>query len=281
VSRGGLLALAALVAPAVPAEAQDMGAMPGMQTPAAPAPPQTAGPPPAEDHAADRYYDPAAMARARDVLAMEHGGMSVSKLTLNFAEFQAGHGGGWRWNAEGWQGGDLNRLVIRSEGDGAREGGLDAAEVQALWSRAVSPYADLQLGLRQDVATAARTYATAGIETLLPYWIQAEGALFLSQKGELLARAEAAYDLRLTQRLVLQPRAELNFAARDTAETRTGRGLSTAELALRLRYEIRRDLAPYIGLAWDRSVGRTADFVRAAGEQPDRAGFIVGLSAWF
>ena len=98
---------------------------------------------------------------------------------------------------------------------------------------------------------------------------------------ELLARAEGTYDLRLFQRVVLQPRAELNFAAQDTPETRTGSGLSNAELGLRLRYEIRREFAPYIGVSWDRRLGKTADYVRAAGESPHATTFVVVLRTWF
>jgi copper resistance protein B len=108
-----------------------------------------------------------------------------------------------------------------------------------------------------------------------------EAAVFLSTKGEFLARVEGTYDFRLTQRVVLQPRAELNFAAQDTPQTRTGSGLSDAELGLRLRYEIRRELAPYIGVSYDRRVGRTADYVQAAGEDPGSVNFVVGLRSWF
>jgi len=115
----------------------------------------------------------------------------------------------------------------------------------------------------------------------MPYWFDVEGAVFLSTKGEVLVRVEGTYDLRLTQRLVLQPRAELNFAAQDTAETRTGSGLSNAELGLRLRYEIRREFAPYIGVSFDRRFGGTADYARVAGEDVKATSFVVGVRAWF
>jgi copper resistance protein B len=108
-----------------------------------------------------------------------------------------------------------------------------------------------------------------------------QGALFLSDRGELLARAEGTYDLRLTQRLILQPRAELNFAAQDVREIGLGSGLTKAELGLRLRYEIRRAFAPYIGVSYDRRYGRTADLARAAGEGVGGARFVAGVRAWF
>jgi copper resistance protein B len=202
-------------------------------------------------------------------------------VMANLAEYQARNGGGYRWEGEGWIGGDINRFVVKSEGEGSRRDGLDAAEAQALYSHAIGPYFDLQAGVRQDFAPRARTYATVGFQGLAPYWFDVSGALFLSTEGELLGRVEGAYDLRLTQRLILQPRAALNFAAQDTAETRTGSGLSNAELGLRLRYESRREFAPYIGVSWDRKLGRTADFARVRGDDVGGASFVAGVRAFF
>jgi copper resistance protein B len=280
-------------APAAPA----MADMPGMKgTPAAdakpaadagapvepePEIPDTPPPPPAKDHAADRYYDPAIMAAARVQLRQEHGGTGFSMVMANLAEYQARAGGGYRWDGQGWVGGDLNRFVVKSEGEGSGRDGLDTAELQGLSSHAIGPYFDLQAGVRQDVAPRARTYATVGFQGLAPYWFDVAGALFLSTQGQLLGRLESTYDLRLTQRLILQPRAELNFAAQNSAETRTGSGLSNAELGLRLRYEITREFAPYIGVSWDRKVGKTADYARARGDDVGGASFVAGIRAWF
>ena len=291
-----ILALAVLWA--TPAAAQQMEDMPGM--PAAPkpapaaiadapanAPPVTAretDPPPSPaDFAAERFYDPATMARARAVLRAEHGGMVTSKIMTNLFEYQGRSGGdGYRWDAEAWFGGDIDRLVVKTEGEGAFRRGVDAAEVQALWSRAIARYTDLQVGVRQDFAPGpARTYATLGAATILPYWIEANGAIFVSDKGEVLGRLEGLYDLRFTQRLILQPRAELNFAAQDAPETRIGSGLSKAELGLRLRYEVHRAFAPYVGVSYERSLAKTADYARAAGRDVDDVSFVAGLRAWF
>jgi copper resistance protein B len=266
---------------AAPAQGPGMAGM-AMPAPAEPAIPDTPPPAAAKDHLADRYYDPAAMAASRHMMRMEMGGTSFSKVMINLGEYQTGaKGDGYRWDGQAWFGGDLNRFVLRSEGEGSVKDGLDSGEVQALYSRAVGRYADLQTGVRQDFAPVGRTYLTIGAQSLFPFWFDLEGALFLSTKGELLARAEGTYDFRLTQRLVLQPRAELNFAAQDTRETRTGSGLSNAELGLRLRYEIRREFAPYIGVSYDRRLGRTADYVRAAGEDPKSTTFVVGIRTWF
>lgn len=239
-------------------------------------------PPPAPtEHAADAFYDPARMAAARALLSEEHGGARYSMVMSNLAEYQARRGGdGYRWEGAAFWGGDTNRFVLKSEGEGSFKDGVDAAEVQGLYSRAIGRYFDLQAGVRQDFPK-NRTYLTIGTEGLMPYWFDVSAAAFLSTKGEVLGRIEGTYDLRLTQRFVLQPRAELNFAAQDTAETRTGSGLSNAELGLRLRYEIRREFAPYIGVSVDRRFGRTADYARTAGEDVRSTAVVVGLRAWF
>jgi copper resistance protein B len=270
------------------------GAMAGMAMPmgadgqmamGAPALPEVQTPPPPvpTDYAADKSYDRAAMAAARALVHNEHGGESYSVVMANLLEYQGkAGGGGYRWEGEAWFGGDFNRFVVKSEGDGSRRDGLEAAEVQALYSRAIGPYFNLQAGVRQDFSpTPMRTYATVGVEGLVPYWFDVQGAVFVSNKGEVLGRAEGTYDLRLTQRLILQPRAELNFAAQDVREIGIGSGLTNAELGLRLRYEIRRDFAPYIGVSFDRKYGRTADFARAAGRDPGGTTFVAGLRAWF
>jgi copper resistance protein B len=258
---------------------QDMAAMPGMGEPENP---NTPPPPAPTDHAADQDYDPSAMAAARATLRQEHGGENNSRVMANLAEYQTGPGGGgYRWDGQAYFGGDTNGLLFTSEGDGSRRDGLGSAELQALYSRAITPYFDLHAGVRQDFAPRGRTYATVGFQGLAPYWFDIQGALFLSTEGELLGRLEGDYDLRLTQRLILQPRAELNFAAQNTLATQTGSGLSNAELGLRLRYEISREFAPYIGISYDRKTGMTADFARNRGEDVGGASFVAGVRAWF
>ncbi|MDB5448625.1 MAG: Copper resistance protein CopB [Phenylobacterium sp.] len=267
-------------APGAAPAGQGMAGMAMPEQPEAPIP--EAPPPPApRDHAADRDYDPASMAASRRVLRMEHGGGTAYQVMANIAEYQAGSGGGYRWEGQAWYGGAINRFVATSEGEGTRRDGLDSAELQALYSRAVSPYFDLQAGVRQDFAPHARTYLTVGTQGLVPYWFDVAAAVFVSTKGEVLGRIEGSYDLRLFQRVVLQPRAELNFAAHDSRATRTGSGLSDAALDLRLRYEIRPEFAPYIGVSYQRRFGRTADYARLAGESPESTNFVVGLRAWF
>jgi copper resistance protein B len=245
--------------------------------------PSAPAPPPPSDHAADRYYDPAAMAAARRALAQEHGGETYSMVMANILERQVRSGAdGYRWEGQASVGGDLDRLVIKTEGEGDDRRGVAAAEVQGLYSRAVGPYFNLQAGVRQDLRpTPMRTYATLGVEGLAPYWLEVEAALFLSTRGEVLARGEATYDLRLTQRLILQPRVEVNLAAQDVRATGVGSGLSNAELGLRLRYAATRTFAPYLGVSYDRRFGRTATFARQVGDGRAETSFVAGIRTWF
>ncbi|MGE7206769.1 copper resistance protein B [Sphingomonas sp. NPDC019816] len=249
------------------------GAMPGMAM--ADAPVGDVPPPPTPTiRAADRFYDPAAMAAADARMRQEHGGMRFSQIVFNLAEIKIRDGrDGYRWDGEGWFGGDIHRLVIKTEGEGRLGGRIGAAEVQALYARAIDPYWNLQAGVRQDVgAGTRRTYAVVGIEGLAPYWFDVEGALFLSDRGELTGRAEAWVDQRLTQRAILQPRIEVNLAAQDVPEQRIAAGMSSIELGLRLRYEIAREFAPYVGVNWERRYGPA----RGGG-----AALALGIRTWF
>jgi copper resistance protein B len=235
------------------------------------------------DHYADRIFAAGEMAQARSAMMRDSGGQTVHQLLFNLAELQTLQGrGGYRWNGEGFIGGDVDRLWLKSEGEGTFHQGVNSAEVQALFSHAIGPYYNLQIGVRQDIRPKpGRTYATVGVEGLSPYAFETEGALFLSDKGDLLGRLEAWHDARITQRLVLQPRIELNLSAQDVAADRYGAGLVDAELGLRLRYEVRRALAPYLGVSWERKTGRTADYARADGQGPGQVSFVTGLRSWF
>lgn len=274
-------------AQADPHAGHDMSAMPGPMThgeggtslPAGDAPAPTAP----EPNYADRVYSPQEMAAARRQLRAEHGGGLFYQVNFDLAEVQIRDGrDGYRWNGEAWFGGDINRLTIKTEGEGDFGRSLGDAEIQALYSRAIGPYFNLQAGVRYDFKpNPSRTYATVGFEGLAPYWFDVEGALFLSDKGDVLARLEGYYDQRITQRLILQPRAELNFAAQDVPENDIGSGLSDAELGLRLRYEIKREFAPYVGVSWERKFGDSGRFARAEGEDVEATSLVVGIRSWF
>jgi len=273
-------------------DVQGMAGMPGMSgaamggmaqagtaLPAGNAPP----PPVPTDHAADRVYGADAMMMGRHHLQHHHGGGDFYQVMFNLAEYQFRNGrDGYRWDGQAWYGGDINRLFVKTEGEGTLRRGVDSAEVQALYSHAIGPYFNLQAGVRQDLGPSPkRTYATVGIEGLATGQFEVSAAAFLSNKGELLGRLEGYYDQRVTQRLILQPRVELNVAAQDVPGNRIGSGLSNAELGLRLRYEIRREFAPYVGVSWDRKVGDTARFARAAGEDATARSIVAGARVWF
>lgn len=244
----------------------------------------TASPPaPPSDHAADLIWGPDAMKGSRAALRTEQGGQTFYMVLFNLAEYQARGGrDGYRWDGEAWYGGDINRFVAKTEGEGTFGNGVESAEVQALYSRTIGPYWNLQGGIRYDFRpNPSRTYATFGIEGLAPNMFDLEAAAFLSDKGDVLARIEGYYDQRLTQRFILQPRAEFNLAAQDVPRDGYGLGLIDAELGLRLRYEVRREFAPYVGISWERQFGDTARFSRARGEGTGGFSFVAGVRTWF
>jgi copper resistance protein B len=241
-------------------------------------------PPPAiiRDSAADSFYDSAPMSRARGILNDEHGGEPNSKVMGNVLEYtNADDDDGYRWDVEAWYGGDVHRMVLKTEGKGFQQGGVELAETQALYSRAVGRYTDVQAGVRFDLEPRGRAYATIAIESLLPYWFEVEAAFFVSDRGDAFGRLEGTYDLRLTQRLILQPRVEMELAAQDVPDAHIGSGMSSAEVGLRLRFDIRREFAPYIGVNFEKSFGQTADLARVAGEDSENTSFVIGLRAWF
>jgi copper resistance protein B len=240
-------------------------------------------PVPPEDHAADALFDPADMAAARRLLRRENGGVPVSFVSFDLAEVQIRKGReGYRWEGESWFGGDIDRLTLKYEGEGAFGGSVDDAEFQALWSHAISPYWNLQAGLRQDIRPSpSRSYVALGMEGMAPYWFELAGTAFISNKGDVHARIEGYYDQRITQSLILQPRIEANFALQDVPELRIGSGLVDFEAGLRLRYEIQREFAPYIGVEWQTKAGGTARYARAAGEDTSSVNIVAGIRIWF
>jgi len=251
----------------------------GTDLPAGEAP----APAPPGDWYADRLYPKAAMDHARHAMMLESGGQATGLVSFNLAEYQARKGrDGFRWEGEGWYGGDIDRLTVKSEGEAVFGEGVESAELQFLYSRAIGPYFNAQAGFRQDLGQGPdRTYATVGFEGLAPYWFEVEGALFLSDRGDALGRIEGYYDQRITQKLILQPMAEVNFALQDVPESGIGSGLSDVELGLRLRYEVVKEFAPYVGVEWARKIGDTARFARADGDDADSVSLVAGVKTWF
>lgn len=256
----------------------DHGAM-QMPMPDAP-PPPAAGFGPAR--AADAIWGADAMRPSRAQLSSAHGGQALFWFMADRSEYRVREGrDGYLWDLQGFYGGDIDKFWFKSEGEGSFGEAIEAAEVQALWSHAIGPSFDLQAGVRQDVAPRDRTYAVAGVQGLAPYLFELDLAAFLSDQGDLTARLEGELDQRITQRLILQPRAEIELAAQDVPELGIGAGIDTIELGLRLRYEFAREFAPYIGVEQEWKIGQSADYARANGEDPGVTNYVAGVRFWF
>ncbi len=247
--------------------------------------PESAVPPRAlqgPQHAADAVWGAEAMAPAREANRATHGGMKTGMVMVERLEARIAEGhDAFVWDAQAWYGGDLDKMWLKTEGEGEFGGAVEDAEIQALWSHAIGPFFDLQAGARLDLEPETRSHLVLGVQGLAPYMFHVDGAVFLSDRGDIAARLEGEYDQKITQRLILQPRAELELAVQDVPERGIGGGLTTFETGLRLRYEIAREFAPYIGVGYEAKLGETADIARAAGEDPDGFALLLGVRAWF
>lgn len=251
----------------------DMGVTPMSQ------PPQTRSGPP---NAADAVWGAEAMQDSRAALYDEHGNMSLFWFQGDRLEYRAREGNdSYLWDVQGYYGNDTDKFWFKSEGEGSFGEAIEQAELQALWSRAIGPFFDLQAGVRQDFHGPDRTHLVIGAQGVAPYFLEVDLATFLSNKGDLTGRIEGEYDHRLTQKLILQPRAEINFSAQDIPELEIGSGIDSIEAGLRLRYEITPEFGPYVGIEQEWKVGRSRDFAIADGEDPSITNFVVGLRFWF
>lgn len=253
---------------------------PATQPPEAPPPPAALlGP----ENAADTVYDPARMAASREELRREHGDLPAYRFFIERAETRIRDGrDGYLVDAQAWYGGDIDKVWFKGEVEGAWGQSPEDAEIQALWSHAIDPWFDLQTGVRYDPRPGPdRAHLVLGVQGLAPYWWEVDAALFLSNKGEITARAEAEYDLRITQKLILQPRGELDFSLQNIREIGIGAGLSQAAVGVRLRYQVSPLVAPYLGLEYERAFGNTADFRRAEDEEVGGWNLLAGMRMWF
>lgn len=191
-----------------------------------------------------------------------------------------------RYDGKSWIGGDYTRIWFKAEGEHSTEGAGGETELQALYSRLIAPFWELQAGVRVDALYGeagddARALLAVGLEGLAPWWFEVEPFAFVSQDGDVSARLEASYELLLTQRLIAEPRVEIDAAFQDVPEFGIRSGLNGTELELRLRYEVVRELAPYVGVSWARLAGRTADLARERGKPVSDASWVVGLRMWY
>ena len=196
-------------------------------------------------------------------------------------EWQGMGNGGVTFENTSWLGGDINRVWFRIDGE-SEDGGLERASVDALWGHSVSRWWDLVAGVRQDFRPGdPQTWAAVGVQGLAPQWFEVEVTGYIGAGGRTAARLEIEYELLLTNRVMLQPLFEMDLYGKRDLERGVGSGLSSIETGLRLRYEIRRELAPYVGVTWERKMFGTADLARQIGEDAGRARVAFGLRTWF
>ncbi|MBV1916674.1 MAG: copper resistance protein B [Sphingomonadaceae bacterium] len=232
-------------------------------------------------NAADSIWGAEAMRESRAALLRDVGGMQTGQILVERLEARLGRNDVFLWDVQARYGGDIDKVMIKSEGEGEAGADLESGEVQLLWSHAIGPYFDLQSGIRQDLQDRGATHAAIGIQGLAPYMIHIAASAFVSHRGNLTARIEAEYDQRLTQRLILQPRVEVNLSAQDVPQTALGSGLTSLEAGLRLRFAISPQFAPYIGYGYELRTGETARLERAAGEKTEAHSFLAGIRTWF
>jgi copper resistance protein B len=203
-------------------------------------------------------------------------------VLLDRLEWQNASGGrASAWDLEAWAGRDGGRLLFRAEGE-REDGDTEENRLELLWWRPITSRWNLVAGLRQELEPETpRTYAGVGLTGLAPGWVEVTATAWYGERGQVAATLEADLDLKFTNRLILQPDLELDAYGRDDEVNGLGSGLATVAAGLRLRYEIRRELAPYVGLEWAGRLGDTADLARADGESVRDARWVAGVRAWF
>jgi copper resistance protein B len=182
---------------------------------------------------------------------------------------------------EGWYGGDYDKVWLKAEGERSN-GRLDTLRTEGLWNRAIAPFWSTQLGVRHDTGSGnARNWLAFGVEGLAPYWFETEATGYWRAGGGFGARIEVRYELLFTQRLILEPDFGANVYSKTDRERATGAGLSDLELGLRLRYEIRRQFAPYVGVLWTRKFGGSARFAEMSGGERQSVAAVAGVRVWY
>ena len=273
------LLIAALVFGAAPAWAQAPAtkpdAMPGMDHGSM----QGGAPPPdaRDPHAYSGGYtlDPARSLRMAD----EHNFGSL--LVDRFESARTSDNSFTTYELQGWFGRDYDRVVFKAEGE-VDGGKLHDARTELLWGHAVADYWDTQLGVRYDSGLKPeRKWLAFGVQGLAPYWFEIDATAYVGEQGRTALRFDVEYELLLTQKLILQPRLEANFYGKSDVARERGSGLSDATLGMRLRYEIWREFAPYIGIERSNKYGGSADFARAEGQRTSESRVVAGLRFWF
>ena len=185
------------------------------------------------------------------------------------------------YDLQGFVGKDYDRLVVKAEGEGA-EGKIHEARTELLWGHAIAAYWNTQLGMRNDSGElAGRNWLAVGVQGLAPYWFEMDATAYIGEQGRSALRLGAEYELLITQKLILQPRIEANFYGMQDEARALGAGLSSLVTGIRLRYEIRREFAPYLGIDWSGKFGGTAEYARIDGARTSDTSLVAGLRMWY
>ena len=249
------------------------------------------GPAPAGPSSSGITVNPGPLVGAGGAPSAAHGGHEalLGVVLIDELEYRGGSGSGIAaWRGQAFYGGDYDKVRISTRGEySGAERSFERAEVQLLYSRLIGYFFDAQIGVRQDIpirpreGTPARTHLVVGIQGLLPNLFELNVQGFVDHRGTVAARIEASYDIYITQRLVAEPEIELEFAANADRPARVGKGLTSFETGLRLRYEITREFAPYVGVSYERAVGETAGLYRRFGEKPEATTAVAGIRLFF
>ena len=232
-------------------------------------------PDPPQTHVHDMTYDEMVEMMGMDDRAL------FGKVTLDRLEWRDAEVATYAWDVAAWYGGDFNKVRLATEGEHA-DGSVADARVELLWDRILTAWWSTRLGVRADAgAGPTRDWLAFGVAGLAPGFFELEAMAFVGDSGRAALRLSADYDLLITQRLVLQPEAELNFYGSDDPERLIGSGLADLEIGLRLRYELSREFAPYLGVSWSKRFGESADLSQAAGAETDELSLVAGLRVWF
>lgn len=262
-----------------PMQEHDMGGMGDMQMQGGTAPLDARDP-----HAYSGGYTldagPYALPGPRQLrMADEHNfaGVLVDRLErVNLSE-----GNSAAYDAQAWFGRYYNRLVLKAEGDIA-DGELKDASTELLWGHAIATFWDTQAGVRYDSGDGPdRSWLAFGLQGLAPYWFEIDATAYVGDNGRTALRLQAEYELLLTQKLILQPRVETNVYGKSDPAREIGNGLSDLAVGIRLRYEIRREFAPYIGVEWARKFGETEDLAQASGQDTNEVRGVAGVRFWY
>jgi len=213
-------------------------------------------------------------------MAMEHGGNINHMFRLETDYGASQNGGVASWDLDGWVGTDENKLWLKSEGR-HQDGKLEDGELWVMYSRNIATFWDAQAGIRMDAGPNAATYAVLGFTGLAPYYFETEAHMFVSTTGDVTARLREENDFLITQKLILQPYAEVNLAAQDVPEHRLGAGLTDGKIGLQTRYEFTKKFAPYVDIHYGRKFGETSSIAKRNGYDSDELIGAVGVRLMF